>query len=290
MAEVITTSIQKGGTGKSTSTGAIAYVLAEEYGFKTLVIDFDPQGNQTEMLTGCDTEEFEDRTILDAMVEGDPTPYILQITKNLYLIPADDNLSIFPRYICSRYYETDANGNVKLDKYGDIVFKPEANLVLRNTLKPIKDKFDFIFIDTPPMLSDFHGNALNASDSCIVLYQAHPFCYTAVRRFLETVKDCKEGSNPNLKLRGILPTMTDTRRSDVNAYLEMIYEKYGDMVFKTVIKHQATIGRLAVYGLDPGNRELKDALTQYRKFINELLDRIRKGIHFEVTEEMIARE
>jgi chromosome partitioning protein len=290
LAEVITISNQKGGTGKSTTTGAMAYILAEELGYKTLVIDFDPQGNETELLTGRDTEEFEDNTILNAMHDGDPRDYILAITDNLFLIPADEHLGVFPRYLCGNYYLEDENGNVLRDEYGTIQFSPEGHLILKNTLDKVKDYFDFVLIDTPPMLSDFHGNALAASDSCIIVYQTGKFGFKAVRKFLETIKASQEGSNPNLKLRGILPTMAHTQRSESKAYTHLGKEQYKDIMFDTVIKNTANISQLAIYGFDPKeNKGLNKALEQYREVTTEVLRRIKNDIYFEVTEELIGR-
>lgn len=290
MGEIITISNQKGGTGKSTTTGAMAYILAEELGYKTLVVDFDPQGNETELLTGRDTEEFEDNTILNAMHEGDPRDYILAITDKLFLIPADEHLGVFPRYLCGNYYLEDENGHVLRDEYGTIQFSPEGHLILKNTLNQVKSYFDFILIDTPPMLSDFHGNALAASDSCIIVYQTGKFGFKAVRKFLETIRDSQEGSNPNLKLRGILPTMAHTRRSESKAFTHLGYDKYGEIVLNTVIKNTAAISQLSVYGFDRENKSLNEALEQYRAVTNEVLHRILNDIHFEITEEMIRRD
>lgn len=290
LTHIITMSIQKGGTGKSTTTGALGYILSQEKGLKTLVCDFDPQGNQTEMLTGCDTEEFEDQTILEGLVNMNLEPYILEVEKNLHLLPADDNLGIFPRRAFSRYYERDENGNVMLDEDGDIIISPEASTILKRALEPIKNYYDVILIDTPPMLSEFTSNALTASNAAVVIYQTHKFCYSAVRRFLETILDCQEEANPDLKMYGILSTMIDKRRSEANAYLEMILEKYGEIVFRTIINNKAAVARLPIYGLDKDNKELNFALMNYRSFADELLDRLENDQYYPITQEMIERD
>jgi chromosome partitioning protein len=220
----------------------------------------------------------------------DARPYVLKISDNLHLIPADDNLGIFPRRAFSRYYQKDANGNVMFDEDGDIIIGPEAGTILKRTLESVKDHYDLIFIDTPPMLSEFTANALIASTGTVVIYQTHEFCFSAVRRFLETIRDCQEGPNPDLKLYGILSTMLDKRRSDANAYLELINEKYSDLVLKTTIKHKASIARLPIYGLDPDNKELDNALDLYKLVADELLGRIKNNQFFEITEEMTARD
>lgn len=98
MAHKIATSIQKGGVGKSTSTVIIAELLAEA-GFKVLVLDLDSQGNATSMISGNDIYEYSGRTVLEAMKERDARRYILHIKENLDLIPAEDLLITFSRYL-----------------------------------------------------------------------------------------------------------------------------------------------------------------------------------------------
>lgn len=81
MAKVITFGIQKGGVGKSTTSGIISYLLASE-GFKTLVVDMDSQGNVTDLLTNMEPDEFAGQTILEAFKEENIKPYIHKVTYN----------------------------------------------------------------------------------------------------------------------------------------------------------------------------------------------------------------
>lgn len=291
MGIILTLSTQKGGSSKSTTTAAVAHILSKEKEKKVLVVDFDPQGNLTELLTGYDPDDFTGETILEAIADGDPRDFIHEVEENpnLFIIPADENLGIFSRYIFSKYYEKDCNGHVLVDEDGLIVMSDDANLVLRRTLELIKDEFDFILVDTPPFISDHIVNPLMASDGVVTVFQTNKLGFKAIRRFLDSIKTSQEGLNPNLKLYGILATMYNQKVTDSKVYLKHAERKYKDLLFRSQIKTQATVGRLSVFGF-ADNKELNDALEQYRIFVDELLERIEERKYFEVTEEMLELE
>ena len=150
MAKVITFGIQKGGVGKSTTSGIISYLLAND-GYKTLVVDMDSQGNVTDLLTNLEPDEFAGQTILEAFEEENIKPYIYKVTENLHVVPADDYLATLARLLYTNY----KNRNI--------------SLALNDLLEPIKDEYDFIIIDTPPSLSEPMVNAVCSSDLCSYL-------------------------------------------------------------------------------------------------------------------------
>lgn len=291
MGKILTLSTQKGGSSKSTTTAAVAHILSKEKGYKVLAVDFDPQGNLTELLTGYDPDDFSEETILEAIEDQNARNFIHQVedNPNLFIIPADENLGIFSRYIFSKYYQKDTNGHVLVDEDGFIVMSNEANLVLRRTLEPIREEFDFILIDTPPFISDHIVNPLMASDGVIVVFQTNKLGFKAIRRFLDSIKTCQDGLNPNLRLYGILATMYDQRVTDSKVYLKHAEKKYKELLFSNQIKSQATVGRLSVFGFVE-NKELSDALEQYHLFVDELLNRLETDIHFNITREMLEIE
>src|SRR3954453_9310223 len=90
--------IQKGGCGKSTTTGVLAYLLREN-GYRVLVVDMDSQGNLTELLSEQPSNEFIGRSVLEAMQYNDVECYITPITENLDLLPATNFLATLPRWI-----------------------------------------------------------------------------------------------------------------------------------------------------------------------------------------------
>ena len=96
-ATIISFGIQKGGSSKTTTSGVTAYLLSQDK--KVLAIDMDSQGNLTEFLGRKDVAHFSGQTVLKAMKEGDVTDYIFEITESLHLVPADDLLATFSRWL-----------------------------------------------------------------------------------------------------------------------------------------------------------------------------------------------
>src|SRR5690606_13568870 len=128
-AKIITFGISKGGCSKSTSSGITAFLLSKSE--RVLAIDMDGQGNLTSLLTGeydiCNV--FEEKTVLEAIINQDARPYIINIRDNLDLLPSNDYLATLSRRMFEKRLKLDA---------------------LEKALEPIMDHYDWIIIDTPP--------------------------------------------------------------------------------------------------------------------------------------------
>lgn len=252
-ATVISFSLQKGGVGKTTTCGLTAYLLAKR-GYKVLAIDMDSQGNLTQLISGYDDlEVFYQQTIREAMVDGDVADYIKIATDNLHYVPADDYLVLI----------------------ADYKGKTHKILLLKEAISSIKEDYDFILIDTPPNLSTQTVNALMASDYVVMLFETAKFSYNAVPRFIDAVGGAIDGGNKDLKIAGILATLSDARRTDSKELIELVREEYKELIFDTVISRRAAIGRLSVYGIHD-NPEIKAATEQHESYIEELLERVNK--------------
>ncbi|WP_018924856.1 ParA family protein [Salsuginibacillus kocurii] len=262
MAIRITMGIQKGGCGKSTTTGVLAHLLARD-GYKVLAVDLDSQGNLTELLSQTPANEFAERSVLEAMQEQDARPYIFSVDEKIDLLPANNFLATFQRWLYT--------GKTYL---GDQVrFTGSPSLVLNNIMEQIDEDYDFVVMDTPPSLSEQTTNALCASDHVVVMYECSNWCYSAIPNFLDSVDVARDVSPNAVNIAGILRTMNDVRRNDAKAFNEIIEEDHPELVFETIITRKAPTGRLALYGFEE-NPEIKQALAQYEGFYKELIDRV----------------
>ena len=143
MAITITMGIQKGGCGKSTTTGILSYLLSED-GYRVLAIDMDSQGNLTELLSEQPSNEFVEKSVLEALQQNDIKQYIVPIDENLDLLPANNFLATLPRWIYT--------GKTYLGE--TIQYHGSPSLILDAALDQVRDEYDYIIIDTPPSLSD----------------------------------------------------------------------------------------------------------------------------------------
>lgn len=259
----ITMGIQKGGCGKSTTTGILAYLLSSN-GYRVLAVDMDSQGNLTELLSEQPSNEFAGKSVLEAMQHNLVKEYIVPIGEKLDLLPANNFLATFPRWIYTgKTYQGET-----------IPFQGSPTLVLDKVLDQVRDYYDFIVIDTPPSLSEQTTNALCASEYVVVMFECSNWCYSAIPNFMDSVIAANEFGERDTKVIGILRTMNDVRRSDAKAFNEMIEEDYPNDVFKTIITRKAPTGRLALYGFNQ-NSELRQALDQYENFYKELIHRVK---------------
>lgn len=255
MSITITTGIQKGGASKTSTAGIITHFLSEE-GKRVLTCDLDCQGNLTELMSGMPASEFNERTVLQAIIENDATKYVYKVSDRIDLLPADNLLAMLPRHLYQKF------------GFSDISIYTQ----LRAILEPIKEKYDYIIIDTPPALSEHTVNALVASDFVVVLYESSQWCYSAIPNFMGTVELARQ-LNPSIQVAGILRTLNDIRRFDSKSFNEMIEEEYPELVFQTMIKRKAATGRISLYGFE-NNSELAEAIDQYKPFYQELMERV----------------
>lgn len=254
MGITISFGIQKGGVGKTTTTSITAWLLAKNA--KVLAVDFDSQGNMTQFLTQKNVYDFTGKTALEACKDQSARPYIHRISGNLHLLPAEDLLATFSRWL-----------------YRD--YKGEPANVLRDTLEAVKDQYDYIVIDCPPNLGDLTANALVASDYTVPILQSEPFCLDALDRYLEVVEHAQSVSP--VKVAGILTTMMDARGNTDSLILDRAREMYAAEVFNVVIKRRSRIKDFSLYGITDQTKADRDALEPYNDFVKELKTRVNQA-------------
>jgi chromosome partitioning protein len=226
MGKIIAVVNQKGGVGKTTTSVNLAASLAV-LEHKTLLIDADPQANATAGV-GFDQNEIQ-YSIYDCMI-GDYE------AKKTILTTNTPNLDLLP---------------AKIDLVGaeiEMISLEEREYKLRKALQPLKDDYEFIFIDCAPSLGLITLNALVASDSVIIPVQCEYFALEGLGKLLNTVRLIQSGMNPNLTIEGILLTMYDSRLKLANAVVEDVRQHCRNIVFDTVISRNIRLSEAPSYG------------------------------------------
>lgn len=249
MTHRITFAIQKGGVGKTSSTVSVAEILSAA-GYRVLVVDFDSQGNATKMLTRKSIYDFTGRTIMDAVREGNAEPYIVQCRDDLDLIPAEDHLAAFSRFI-----------------YTQRINNPFA--VLKRLLQPIESRYDFVFIDVGPSLGDQMVNAIVYADEIIIPVDTGDLSLDAMVRFIEFIDESRADGHTNAVISGILLTMRDNRSRYEREISDGIRATYGDLVFDTEIRRRVKIKEMTAGGVDINENAMED----YMSLVEEILAR-----------------
>ncbi|MDT8400122.1 MAG: AAA family ATPase [Bacteroidales bacterium] len=256
MARIISLANQKGGVGKTTTAINLAASLAA-LDRKVLVVDFDPQANSTSGF-GIDNRKVE-TTIYDCIInDADPESAITATEiNNLEIIPS--NIDLVGAEI-------------------EMLNREKRESILKNVLKAIPDRYDYMLVDCSPSLGLLTVNALTASDSVIVPVQCEYFALEGLGKLLNTIKIIQKNLNRELLIEGFLLTMYDSRLRLSNQVVEEVRKHFQQMVFETIIQRNVKLSEAPSYG-QPAilyDAESRGAVN-YLNLAQELIDRGKNG-------------
>jgi len=226
MIRVFAITNQKGGVGKTTTSVNLSASLAATKR-KVLLIDMDPQGNAT---MGCGINKHELEVTSCDVLLGDAT--IAEATINLDewhfdLLPANSDLTV---------------AEVKLTAMFGREFK------LRKALEPIREDYEFIFIDCPPSLNMLTVNAMVAAEGIFIPMQCEYYALEGLSALLSTISDIQESVNPELEISGLLRTMYDPRNNLARDVSEQLETHFADKIFNTIIPRNIRLAEAPSHG------------------------------------------
>lgn len=226
-AKVVAMCNQKGGVGKTTSTINLGAALAE-YGRRVLLVDMDPQGA---LSAGLGVPHYElDKTIHNVLVEPRVSvdDVLLQTrVKHMDLVPSNIDLSA---------------AEIQL------VNEVGREQTLGRALHPVLDRYDYVLIDCQPSLGLLTVNGLACADGVVIPTECEYFSLRGLALLTDTVDKVRDRLNPKLEISGILLTRYDPRTVNAREVMARVVERFGDLVFDTVITRTVRFPETSVAG------------------------------------------
>ncbi len=252
MGEIIAIASQKGGVGKTTTSVNLSASFAQ-LGYKTLLIDMDPQGS---VATSFGYGRYDIRNgVLEMFTRDVPVQECIHPTE----------MELF-HFIPSNVWSDE------VDKRS--LMGAAAEFKLKGALEPIKSMYDYILIDCPPSLGNLTFNALTAADSLIVPIQCEYYALKALGRFLKMTRSLKAEYNPDLRYRGFLLTMVDTRNNLSKRVINKVRYTLQGLVFDTMIPRNIRLAEVPYYGkpavmIDKNSKGAQSYLALAREILEQ---------------------
>ena len=218
---------QKGGVAKTTTAVNLAAYLAA-MGRRVLVVDMDPQGNASTCL-GIDPRQL-NRSVYDLLMDGTTAGSILTTTAiaGLDLLPANTDL---------------AGAEVEMARL------MARERLLERGLRPLRDDYDFIFVDEPPSLGLLTINGLTAAtDGVVIPVQCEYLALEGLSLLLQTIRQVREVLNGQLVIAGVVLTMYDGRTNIGQQVVQEVRNYFPEQVFQTVIPRNVRLSEAPSHG------------------------------------------
>jgi len=251
--QVIALANQKGGVAKTTTTLNLGVAFAE-HGFKVLLVDLDPQGNLT-MSQGLNPDAIE-RSMFDVLVHRLPIEQVIE-TREVDIAVSSIDLAGADMALSSQIGRERA---------------------LEKGLAPVRDRYDFIMIDTPPSLGLLTINALTASDSVLIPLQCEYLALEGLTQLIGAVRLVQDHLNPALRIEGVLLTMFDARNNLSQQVADEARKFFSERVYRTLVPRNVKLSEAPSFGkpivlYDPHCA----GAESYRELAREVLERASEG-------------
>jgi chromosome partitioning protein len=228
---------QKGGVGKTTTAVNLGACLAE-IGYRTLVVDLDPQGNATTGV-GINIRDLQ-ASMYDVILNELPIEDCIEATavRNLYCAPAALDL---------------AGAEIELVP----AFSREMRL--RRALEAIRDDYDFTLIDCPPSLGLLTVNGLAAASEILVPIQCEYYALEGLGQLLRNVQLVQRNLNPRLELSAMVLVMYDARTKLADQVVNEVRDHFGEKVCSSIVPRSVRLSEAPSFGqpiitFDPTSR------------------------------------
>ena len=228
---------QKGGVGKTTSAVNLGACLAD-IGYRTLIVDLDPQGNASTGL-GIDNRNLQ-TSMYDVVMREAPMENCIEPAevKNLFVAPASLDL---------------AGAEIEL------VPAFSRELRLRRAIEAVLDDYDFVLIDCPPSLGLLTVNGLAAANEVLVPIQCEYYALEGLGQLLRNVDLVRRSLNPTLEVTTIMCVMYDARTKLSDQVVNEVREHFGSKVCRTVVPRTVRLSEAPSFGqpiilFDPSSR------------------------------------
>ncbi|MCL6638566.1 MAG: AAA family ATPase [Firmicutes bacterium] len=226
MGKIIAIANQKGGVAKTTTAVNLGAWLSL-MGKKVLLVDIDPQGNAT---TGVGMDKNALRSsIYDLITGSKPAGEVIQrsAVEGLDIVPANIEL---------------AGAEIEL------VSVPGRESVLKKSLRPVKEQYDYLFIDCPPSLGLLTINALTAADTLLIPIQCEYYALEGLGQLMNTYQMVQQRLNPALQIEGVLLTMFDGRTNLAIQVVDEVKRYFKNKVYRAVVPRNVRLSEAPSHG------------------------------------------
>lgn len=247
MGRIIAIANQKGGVGKTTTAINLSACLAEA-GQRVLVIDIDPQGNTTSGF-GVMKNAIEN-TVYEVILQeiNIEEAIIKDVIENLDILPSNVNL---------------AGAEI------DLIDVENREYILKNSIREVRENYDYIIMDCPPSLSMLTVNAMTAADTVLVPIQCEYYALEGLTQLIHTINLVKKKLNPSLELEGVVFTMYDSRTNLSLQVVENVKDNLKQNIYKTIIPRNIRLAEAPSHGLPINLYDPKSSGAESYKLLAE---------------------